>query len=387
MSIAVSAAIPNGSIDIIDGGDPGNLRLALRRDPGDDPLAIGYYHFRVTGARRQPCVFRLVDAAVHAGARLAGREDYEDEWTRTGPHLSYDRRHWFRVAGQIEGQDYVFRHTPEHDVCYIAKWAPYPADREADFVARCQFSPRVRVSTVARTTQGADLDLLTVGESGPGKKVCWIIARQHPSETMGGYFIEGLLTRLLDENDPVARRILDSAYFQIVPNMNPDGARCGFTRVNGAGVNLNREWSSPSVERSPEVWHVRSLMERTGVNFFMDCHGDEELRCVFLAGPLEIPSRAERTARLFQAFEGAWAAASPDYVPGQPYPGGAPAEADLRMAWNWVGERFRCLSLLLEQPFKDTTWWQDPVHGWSPERAHALGGALPTAILGVLPDL
>jgi hypothetical protein len=124
-----------------------------------------------------------------------------------------------------------------------------------------------------------------------------------------------------------------------------------------------------------------------GVDFCIDCHADKELRCNFLGGPLEIPSRSERLKRLFRAFEHAWAAASPDYEMGHPYPGGAPETADLSMAWNWIAERFNCLSVLLEQPFKDTSWWQDPVQGWSPERSARFGATLPTAIFGVLEKL
>jgi murein tripeptide amidase MpaA len=138
------------------------------------------------------------------------------------------------------------------------------------------------------------------------------------------------------------------------------------------------------MELSPEVVHVRTRMEATGVDFCLDVHGDEELRCVFLGGPLEIPSRSERLAGLFRAFELSWAAATPEYELGHPYPGGAPAQADLRMAWNWIAERFKCLSVLLEQPFKDTSWWQDPARGWSPERAHRLGASLVQALLGVV---
>ena len=102
---------------------------------------------------------------------------------------------------------------------------------------------------------------------------------------------------------------------------------------------------------------------------------------------LEIPSRSPRLAGLFSAFERSWAAASPDYELGHPYPGGPPAEADLRMAWNWIAERFKCLSVLLEQPFKDTSWRQNALQGWSPERATRLGASLPQAILGVLRNL
>lgn len=387
MTISVTAAIPNGSVQVIEATRPADIRLKLRRDPGPDPLAIGYFHFRATGVRDEPCTFRLLDVGVDARARLAGREGYEDEWTNTGPHVSYDRQHWFRIQARLEGDDYVFRHTPEHDVCYYAKWAPYPEERELDLVARCQLSSAVGVESLGASVQGRDVTLVRIGVPGPGKRCCWVIARQHPSETMGGYFVEGLLERMVDGSDPVARRLLQQSVLYVVPNMNPDGAHLGLTRANGAGANLNREWLSPALERSPEVYHVRRRMEETGVDFCLDVHGDEELRCVFLGGPLEIPSRSQRLADLFRTFETSWAAASPDYELGHPYPGGAPAQADLRMAWNWIAERFHCLSVLLEQPFKDTSWWQDPVQGWSPERARRLGESLPPALLGVLAQL
>ena len=32
-----------------------------------------------------------------------------------------------------------------------------------------------------------------------------------------------------------------------------------------------------SLERSPEVYHVLHEMDATGVDLFIDCHGDEEL--------------------------------------------------------------------------------------------------------------
>jgi murein tripeptide amidase MpaA len=277
--------------------------------------------------------------------------------------------------------------VPASDVCYYASWAPYPLDRELDLIARVAQSSRVRVAPVARTVMGADVDLLTIGEAGPGKRTCWIIARQHPSESMSGYFLEGMLPRLVDEHDPVARQLLDRAVIHVVPNMNPDGTRLGHTRGNGAGANLNREWADPSPDRSPEVFAVRAQMEATGVDFFMDCHGDEELRCVFLGGPLEIPSRTPRLASLFGQFERAWMAVSPEYELGHGYPGGPPETADLRMAWNWVAERFGCLGVLLEQPFKDTSWATDPVRGWSPQRATLLGHSFPAALNQVVAHL
>ena len=384
-ALHVTGAIPTGSIEVVDATDPADIQLRLKRDPGPDALAIGYYHFRATGIRGRHCRYRIRDVRTDAAARLAGRDEYEDGWTGTGPHASYDRVHWFRIPGFVEGNDYVFQHDPVHDVCYYARWAPYPLDRGLDFMARCQGSPRLTIGVAGRSVQGRDLDLLTIqeptqGSPAPGRAICWIIARQHPSETMASWFIEGLVERLLDLHDPTVEQLLRKAVIHIVPDMNPDGAALGHTRANAAGVNLNRAWVEPTIEHSPEVHAVRGLMEATGVDFAMDCHGDEELRCNFLGGPLEIPSRSARLADLFAAFEKSWYVASPDYQLGHPYPGGAPAEADRRMAWNWIAERFDCLSVLLEQPFKDTAWRQPVAREWTPERAVRFGASFPAAL-------
>ena len=49
-----------------------------------------------------------------------------------------------------------------------------------------------------------------------------------------------------------------------------------------------------------------------------------------------------------------------------------PGQANLSMGAHFVGERFDCLSMTLEQPFKDAA---NRPHrdGWSPKRARRLG--------------
>lgn len=43
--------------------------------------------------------------------------------------------------------------------------------------------------------------------------------------------------------------------------MNPDGTWRGHLRTNAAGANLNREWDTPTLEHSPEVYYVRNHMD------------------------------------------------------------------------------------------------------------------------------
>lgn len=384
--IHVTGAIPAGRIEVVDASDPADVRLKVRTDPKSDFL--GWYYFRASGVRGVACTFRLVNAGDTAKVRLAGRENYEDRWTNTGPMASYDRETWFRIPAAFDGQVFSFAHTPEHDLCYYATFVPYPADRELATIARAQAAPGVRLETIGQSIEGRPIDMLTLGEPGPGKKVCWIIARQHSSETQAAYFVEGVLDRLLDPHDPVARSLLGKAVFHVVPNVNPDGAANGFSRTNAVGANLNREWVSPSMERSPEVFSVRARMEATGLDFCIDCHADSELRCNFIWPSENVPAWTPGRRDIFTAFENAWAQASPDYELGHPYPGGVPAKADLSMAWNWIGDRFpKSLSVLLEQPFKDVSWSVTPATGWSAERALRLGRSFPIALNAIVGGL
>ena len=192
---------------------------------------------------------------------------------------------------------------------------------------------------------------------------------------MAEWWMEGFIGRLLDEACPVARELRSRIAFHIVPNMNPDGSYRGHLRTNAAGANLNREWSEPTLELSPEVYRVRERMEATGCDFGLDVHGDEALPYNFLAGMLGIPSLTDKQRNGFQAFSSALLAASPDFQTEKGYPAAPAGKGDLRMFSNWTAERFGCVAATLEMPFKDTVDTPSERHGWSPERCRRFGAA------------
>ncbi|MBB3182253.1 carboxypeptidase family protein [Variovorax sp. Sphag1AA] len=379
--IHIDASIPSGRITVLSADNPADIRLEIPTDANS--FYRGWYYFRSSGVRGQKCTYRLMNAGG-----FPDRPGFENPWMDTGPLASYDGIRWFRVPATFDGKVYSFEHQAESDICYYAPFAPYPAERDQKLIASLQGSPLVRVRTLGHSAQGRPIDLLTVGVESSEKKACWVIARQHPSETQGGFFIEGMLERLLDSNDPVARTLLEKATFHIVPNMNPDGSANGFFRTNTLGVDLNREWGAPSLDRSPEVCVVRGAMEQIGVDFCIDCHADPGLSCNFVWPSQNVPTWHAGRASQFDHFERAWAAASPEYGYGEPYPGGVPENADLSMAWNWVGNRFPdSLSVLLEQPYKDTRRAPVPETGWSPQRAARFGATFLNGLHGVVDHL
>jgi len=60
---------------------------------------------------------------------------------------------------------------------------------------------------LGETAEGRDITLLEVSQTQGLAKNIWIIARQHPGETMAEWFVEGLLERLFDESHPVSRSL------------------------------------------------------------------------------------------------------------------------------------------------------------------------------------
>lgn len=372
VSFAISSEFDSGNIVVRSATDPHNVELEIRRDVGEEHLQ--WFHFRVSGARGQNLRLRLTNAS---------ESSYPKGWENYRACTSADRKNWTRVVTQYLGGELIIEDTPASDIVYYAYFAPYSLERHVDLITRCAAHPVVTLVRLGWTPEGRDLDLLCIGDPSPEKKVCWVIARQHPGETMAEWLVEGLLERLLDVDDPIARDLLSQAVFYVVPNMNPDGSARGHLRCNALGVNLNREWREPSLERSPEVYLVREKMIETGVAFALDVHGDEALPYNFIAGADGVASLPESIHQARQLYKKVLQQVSPDFQVEHGYPPVSRGNANLQIATNWIGDRFGALSMTLEQPFKDTADRPHP-DGWSPGRAKHLGRANLDALRAVL---
>jgi murein tripeptide amidase MpaA len=372
----ISSNFDGGNITCLACDEPDDIRLAIDKDSNSE--FYQWFHFRLTGARGRDCRLKIVNA---------GGAAYPNGWKDYRAVASYDRQDWFRVPTSFDGTVLTISHTPERDAVAYAYFVPYSLERHADLVAEALGAKPTSLEVLGATLDGQDIDLLHIGEGGAGKRQCWFLARQHPGETMAEWWMEGFLRRLLDDTDPVARELLARAVFHVVPNMNPDGSRRGNLRTNAAGANLNREWQEPSLARSPEVFLVRQAMERIGVDFCLDVHGDEAIPYNFLIGTPGIASLSETQKTLHLRYAEALRRASPDFQSVHGYPETRPGSANMTMCSNHVAERFGCLALTLEQPFKDNADAPDERRGWSPARCRKLGAAGLDALLAVVEAL
>lgn len=374
MTLHVSSAFDGGAIEVVRCKAPDAIELAIRRDLRADATAsefLQWFYFRVGGAAGRPLALRIVNAAATT---------YPKGWEGYAALASCDRKHWQRVSTQFDGQVMTILPGVAADLLYIAYFEPYSWERHLDLLARSVARGAV-LRRLGASVQGRDVDALLVGE---GARIVWIIARQHPGETMAEWFVEGLLERLLDAADPLARELRRRATFHVVPNMNPDGSVLGNLRSNAAGANLNREWLAPSLSRSPEVACVRDALHATAVDAFFDIHGDENLPYVFAAGCEMLPEFGARQRAEQDAFFEDFRRASPDFQTRHGYAADKYRDELLKLASKYVGHTFGCLSLTLEMPFKDNADAPDPRTGWSAARSRRLGRALLDPLYGHL---
>lgn len=359
-ALSINAAFDSGNIEVI-AVEGDRVTLNIRQDHLSD--FYQWFHFRVAGAHGRTLTFRIANA---------GGSAYPFGWPGYKVRVSTDRETWRMAPTRYVDGALEFEWTGTSELVWFAYFQPYTMERHDALVARIAGQPGVTHRELGQSLDGRAIDCLDIG-SGP--KQIWFYARQHPGESMAEWFMEGALERLTNAADPVTQALLAKATFHCVPNMNPDGSFRGHLRTNAAGVNLNREWHTPSPEKSPEVLCVRNAMDETGVAFAMDVHGDEAIPANFLAGFEGIPSWTDDLGEKYYDFGRRLEAHTPDFQTAKGYDKSAPGRANLSMSTNQLAERFGAVSMTLEMPFKDHDPNPDAEFGWSGERSKTLAHA------------
>jgi len=399
ISVSISDAFDGGNIKFINTrqnkNDPDNITdviLHIKPDVYTELEKIGhmqYFSFRSTigGLGFPPSNKKHKIRYFLENAEAAS---YPEAWPGTTVFYSTnieDSDSWRRnlETNYSDGQlVWEHEHTQNGSV-FFSYFPPYSYSRHLGLVSRCsQYADTI---SLGHSLDGRDIECICLGK---GKTVCWFTHRQHPGETMASYYAEGLLTRLLGLNsngiiDEDVQKLTEMYTFYIVPLMCPDGAVRGHLRTTACGANLNREWATkrfyeaPSLERSPEVYAVMKKMDETGVDIFLDIHGDEELPFNFISGAEKTPKWGKRMESLHGAFVAAYQRANSDMQQRIGYPAPESPEDALQymnVATNQIATRFDCLSMTLEMPFKDCLSNSDPERGWSPDRSCKLGASV-----------
>ena len=98
-------------------------------------------------------------------------------------------------------------------------------------------------------------------------KTIVIIGRQHPGETLSSYFIEGIITYILENKDN-----LNNTNFLIYPIVNKNGVENGNHRYYNNN-DYNRLWNKDNEIK--ELDYIKKELKNYNINLFIDVHCDE----------------------------------------------------------------------------------------------------------------
>ena len=376
-SLHISSDFDSGNIQVLDTSNPLQVKLAIKPDTKSPHFQ--WFHFKVDGL--------TPGHTHHFQLSNASQSSYNKAWDGYQAVASYDQENWFRVPSDFDGTSLNIHFAAEQPQAWFAYFEPYSRARHDQLIKNALQWSGCELLATGKSVEGRDIQLLRKGSGASHKRKIWIIAQQHPGEHMAEWFMEGLLERLEQGSDPQMRKLLDYADLYLIPNMNPDGAFHGHLRTNANGQDLNRAWQNTSPQVSPEVFFALEQMSQYGVDLFLDIHGDEEIPYVFTAGCEGNPGYTQRLATLEERFRTHLSALTKDFQTTHGYTRDEPGRANMTLACNSVGQRFDCLSLTLEMPFKDNNDAPDPQTGWDGKRSKQLAKDVLTTLSTMVREL
>ena len=376
-SLHISSDFDSGNIQVLDTSNPLQVKLAIKPDTKSPHFQ--WFHFKADGL--------TPGHTHHFQLSNASQSSYNKAWDGYQAVASYDQENWFRVPSDFDGTSLNIHFAADHPLAWFAYFEPYSRARHDQLIKNALQWSGCELLATGKSVEGRAIQLLRKGNGASHKRKIWIIAQQHPGEHMAEWFMEGLLERLEQGSDPQMRKLLDFADLYLIPNMNPDGAFHGHLRTNANGQDLNRAWQNTSPQVSPEVFFALEQMSQYGVDLFLDIHGDEEIPYVFTAGCEGNPGYTQRLATLEERFRTHLSALTKDFQTTHGYTRDEPGQANMTLACNSVGQRFDCLSLTLEMPFKDNNDAPNPQTGWDGKRSKQLAKDVLTTLSAMVREL
>jgi murein tripeptide amidase MpaA len=376
----INSAFDGGNISVQSiHGDLANLEIA----PDQQCSQYQWFYF---------CVDSVLGRAITLNINNAGTSSFPKGWSGYQARYSIDGIDWKQEVNTryLDGVLSI-KHYCNADRVWFAYFAPYTSERHQQLLCKLVQQPGVMHQSLGCSIEGRSIDYFQLGSQLPNAKQIWLFALQHPGETMAQWWTEGALEMLIAPDDhyntTIVEQLLAQCRFHVVPNMNPDGSARGHLRTNALGIDLNRQWQTPSLDKSPEVFYVWQQMLKTGVDFAMDIHGDETIPANFIAGFKGIPNLSAEKWELFVQFRTLLTAQHHDFQDQLGYGDAAPGQANLTIATNAIAHHFNCVALTLEMPFKDHDSNPVPMYGWNPQRCKGLARACLITLLGLIKRL
>ena len=172
--------------------------------------------------------------------------------------ISDDGKAWRTVpTDSLPGNRVQLRVTMKGPTLHVARMEPYRLSDVERLLGSIRTHRLVRIEPIGKTVAGRQLEIIRIGDPAAPNRV-FIRARAHPWEAGSNWVAQGLIERLLADDEEV-KRFLGVYNVSVLPMANKDGVARGGTRFNLRGMDLNRKWDKPA---DPELSPENAALER-----------------------------------------------------------------------------------------------------------------------------
>ena len=193
--------------------------------------------------------------------------------------ISEDGKAWRTVpTDSLPGNRVQLRVTLTGPRLHVARMEPYRLSDLSRLLDTIRAHRLVRVEPIGQTVAGRQLEMVHIGNPDAPYRV-FVRARAHPWEAGSNWVAQGLIERLLTD-DEEAGRFLRTYSVSVLPMANMDGVARGGTRFNPQGIDLNRGWDKPAdpalapENAALERWLEREIAAGRKPQLALELHND-----------------------------------------------------------------------------------------------------------------
>jgi hypothetical protein len=257
-AVTISSKFPGGNV-LVEKNEGGAVRVApdLR---GDNPWFYWYFEATATQPGRVNFAFPEKVAGVKNGA--IGHQ---------GPAISTDDGKTWRWMGTetVTENAFYYDFTKTGERARFAVAIPYLQSDLEKFLEANAKNKHLKVSVLTKSRKGRAVELLQIGEPGPGRKAVLVTGRHHAAETIASYVLEGYLQAAMSD-DAAGKAFREQYVLFAVPFVDKDGVEDGDQGKNRKPHDHNRDYGEKSIY--PEVQAIRELDKTHDFRLTLDFH-------------------------------------------------------------------------------------------------------------------
>lgn len=254
--LSITSNFESGNI-IVNSIENNYIYLEIKKDPYIQNKKQNKYqywfYFKVKNILKKNYTFIIENLQI-----IPNTWNKKNDWDGLNICYSYDNKKWKRCKTTFTGSEIRWKIKPIKGTIWFAYYPPYSFSRTKKFFGND--------TIIGYSNKKKPIYMKTIGK---GPITIWVIARQHPGETIGSWIMEGFLKRVKQ-----LKKKLEKHYtIKMIGNANPDGTIMGHWYTNAKGINLNRDWIN--IESKEIKCITKEFFKYNKCDLFFDLHGDE----------------------------------------------------------------------------------------------------------------